>query len=108
MSQNGLPLILCVRVYSDSSRTARSWSTLSAARFRLRPRVRLIKSSDLEYHNSKRTMSLARRLKTRPLSAVVAAFLSLLLPAIASGYRVYIFRGGDSDSDAAVAQAIQD
>src|SRR5215831_7140831 len=53
-------------------------------------------------------MSLTRRLKSRWLSSVVAALLSLLVPAVASGYRVYIFRGGDSDSDAAVAQALQD
>src|SRR5262249_46937478 len=53
-------------------------------------------------------MLLSGLLKTRRLSVVVAAFLSLLLPAIASGYRVYIFRGGDADSAAAVAQAIED
>src|SRR5262245_17386184 len=96
------PTLLCVRVYSDSSRTARPWSA------RFHSRTRLISSCGLEYYSSKRTMSLAGRLKTRRLSVVVAAFFSLLLPAIASGYRVYIFRGGDADSDSAVAQAVQD
>jgi hypothetical protein len=54
------------------------------------------------------SMSSRRSLPIRRPSAVVAALLALFLPAIASAYRVYIFRGGDPAADNAVRQAIQD
>src|SRR5258705_12650741 len=53
-------------------------------------------------------MSAARRLPIRRLSSIVAAVLALLLPAVASAARVYIFRGGDPAADDAARQAIQD
>src|SRR5579864_934588 len=51
----------------------------------------------------------SRGLPIRRLIGIgVAVCLALLLPALASAARVYIFRGGDPAADDAVRQAIQD
>ena len=44
----------------------------------------------------------------RRLSIVCATILLFLLPSVASGYRVYIFRGGEPSSDQAASHALQD
>jgi uncharacterized protein (TIGR03437 family) len=68
------------------------------------------KIEGFEYHVPQLQVSMtpARNIPIRRLSIGVAACLSLLLPAVASAARVYIFRGGDVAADAAVRQAIQD